>query len=213
VAEGAGLLGEPPDRVVLAGHGFGGIVAAWAARRLADRCAGVVLVDGGWESADAASGVDVEEFLRTLDEPPEVMRSLGSFLEDRAGFDPATWDADQERAARATVVETHAGRVVPSTRPHAREACVRAMFEYDPIQALAAVKAPLVAFLAGEDVEVRLRAAQAASAARRALGLTEMTTLRYDHVGHNLMRYRPQAVTDAIASLAFTAPPPTRAAG
>ena len=76
--------------------------------------------------------MDVDEFLRGLDEPPEVMRSMAAFLADRAAFDPATWDADQERAARATVVETHAGRVVPSTRPHALEASVRAMFEYDP---------------------------------------------------------------------------------
>lgn len=203
VAEGAGLLGEGRGRVVLAGHGFGGIVATWAARRLADRGAGVVLVDGGWESAEAASGVDVEEFLRTLDEPPEVMRSLASFLKDRAGFDPATWDADQERAARATVVETHAGRVVPSTRPHARDACVRAMFEYDPVPALAAVNMPVIALVAGEDVAERLPAVEAASAARAALGLPAITTLRYDHVGHNLMRYRAEAVVDAVASLAL----------
>ena len=57
--------------------------------------------------------MDVDEFLRGLDEPPEVMRSMAAFLADRAAFDPATWDADQERAARATVVETHAGKVVP----------------------------------------------------------------------------------------------------
>ena len=55
------------------------------------------------------------------DEPPEVMRSMAAFLADRAGFDPASWDADQERAARSTVVETHAGKVVPATRPmHAK---------------------------------------------------------------------------------------------
>ena len=69
---------------------------------LGERCAGLVLVDGGWESLEAASGMDVDEFLRGLDEPPEVMRSMAAFLADRAAFDPATWDADQERAARAT---------------------------------------------------------------------------------------------------------------
>ena len=113
------------DRVVLAGHGFGAIVAAAAAGALGPRCAGLVLVDGGWESLEASTGLDVDEFLRGLDEPPEVMRSMTAFLADRAAFDPATWDADQERAARATVVETHAGRVVPVTRPHVLEACVR----------------------------------------------------------------------------------------
>ena len=98
-----------------------------------------MLVDGGWESLESASGMDVDEFLRGLDEPPEVMRSMAAFLADRAAFDPATWDADQERAARASVVETHAGKVVPSTRPHAVEASVRAMFGYDPLVTLADV--------------------------------------------------------------------------
>src|SRR6476646_11995275 len=136
-AEGSGLLAGPADRIVLAGHGFGAIVAAWAAADQGDRCAGLVLVDGGWEALEAASGMDVEEFLRGLDEPPEVLRSMTAFLADRAAFDPASWDADQERAARATVVETHAGKVVPATRPHALEACVRAMFGYDPAETLA----------------------------------------------------------------------------
>ena len=101
------------------------------------RCAGLVLVDGGWEDARGDQRMDVDEFLRGLDEPPEVLRSMRAFLADRAAFDPATWDADQERAARATVVETHAGQVVPATRPHALEACVRAMFAYDPLATLA----------------------------------------------------------------------------
>ncbi len=95
--------------------------------------------------------MEVEEFLRDLDEPPEVLRSMAAFLADRAGFDPATWDADQERAARATVVETHAGRVVPATRPHALEGSVRAMFEYEPAVTLVRVEAPVAALLAADD--------------------------------------------------------------
>ena len=79
------------------------------------------------------------------------MRSLTAFLADRSRFDPGTWDADQDRAARATVVETHAGRVVPATRPHALEASVRAMFTYDPVATLAAVAAPVVALVAADD--------------------------------------------------------------
>ena len=92
-------------------------------RRRSDRAApGLVLVDGGWERQEDATGVDVDEFLRGLDEPPEVLASMRAFLRDRRDFDPATWDADQERAAGAEVVETRAGRVVPTTRPHALEA-------------------------------------------------------------------------------------------
>ena len=156
VAEGSGLLEADDDRVVLAGHGFGAIVAAWAAVALGERCAGLVLVDGGWEVLEDATGIDVDEFLRGLDEPPEVMRSMAAFLADRAAFDPATWDADQERAARASVVETHAGKVVPATRPHAVEASVRAMFRYDPLATLASVEAPVIA-LRGRGRRRRLR--------------------------------------------------------
>ena len=203
VAEGSGLLAEAGDRIVLAGHGFGAIVAAWAAADIGERCAGLVLVDGGWESIEASSGMDVEEFLRGLDEPPEVMRSMSAFLADRAAFDPGTWDADQERAARATVVETHAGKVVPSTRPHAAEASVRAMFRYDPLAVLAAVDAPVTALIATDDEEgSRARALAAASSARAAARRGRIRAASYPHDGHNLMRYRPEAVSAAILTVA-----------
>ena len=201
-AEGSSLLADAADQIVLAGHGFGAIVAAWAAADLADRCAGLVLVDGGWESLETASGMDVEEFLRGLDEPPEVMRSMATFLADRAAFDPGTWDADQERAARATVVETHAGKVVPSTRPHAAEASVRAMFRYDPMVTLAAVSAPVTALVAADDEEgSRANALVAASDARMAAGRSRIQAMSFRHDGHNLMRYRPDAVSAAILSV------------
>jgi pimeloyl-ACP methyl ester carboxylesterase len=203
VAEGSGLLATPTDRVVLAGHGFGAIVAAWAAADLEGRCAGLVLVDGGWESIEAASGMDVDEFLRGLDEPPEVMRSMTAYLADRETFDPASWDADQQQAARATVVETHAGKVVPSTRPHALEASVRAMFRYDPLATLAAVTAPVRALVAAADeTGSRAAALSAASAARVDAGHSLIQAASFDRVGHNLMRYRPEAVSAAILSVA-----------
>jgi pimeloyl-ACP methyl ester carboxylesterase len=183
-AEGSGLIAAADGRVVLAGHGFGAIVAAWAAAELGPRCARLVLVDGGWEDIAATSGMDVDEFLRGLDEPPEVLASLDAFLADRRGYDPATWDEDQDRAARATVVETPAGRVVPATRPHALEASVRAMFEYRPADVLARVEAPIIGLTAtspppGPD-------------------LPRIEMVRLEAVGHNLMRYRPDEVTAAI---------------
>jgi pimeloyl-ACP methyl ester carboxylesterase len=207
VAEGSGLLAGAADRIVLAGHGFGAIVAAWAAVELGPRCAGLVLVDGGWESIEAATGVDVEEFLRGLDEPPEVMRSMAAFIADRKGFDPSTWDADQERAARATVVETHAGHVVPATRPHAVEASVRTMFEYDPLAVLAGVAAPVTALIAADDEDgSRAAALSSASAARIAAGRSDIHVVPVGPYGHNLMRYRPEAVGAAI----LAADDPTR---
>jgi pimeloyl-ACP methyl ester carboxylesterase len=200
-AEGSGVL-APDGRVVLAGHGFGAIVAAWAADRLGDRCAGLVLVDGGWESLERATGLELDEFLRGLDEPPEVMRSMVAFLADRKGFDPATWDADQRRAAEATVVETHAGRVVPATRPHALAASVRTMFGYDPLETLSGIVAPVVALLAADDEDgSRGAALDAASRARVESGGSPIPRVSFGADGHNLMRYRPREVTAAILAL------------
>jgi pimeloyl-ACP methyl ester carboxylesterase len=200
VAEGSGLL-SAGGRAVVAGHGFGAIAAAEAALNLGERCAGLVLVDGGWESLEEATGLDVEEFLRGLEEPPEVMRSMSAFLADRREFDPATWDRDQEQAARASVVETHAGRVVPSARPHATEATVRAMFEYEPLDVLPFIDAPVTALVAADDeTRSRSRALAAASAAREANGRAPIQTISFGHDGHNLMRYRPNEVAAAILS-------------
>jgi len=208
VVEGAELL-DGGRRVVLAGHGFGAMVALAAAARLADACAGVVLVDGGWESIEDALGIDADEFLRGIDEPPEVMRSMRAFLADRAAFDPVTWDDDQDRAARAQVVETHAGRVVPATRPHALEASVREMFRYDPTASIAAVEAPLVALrAAGEDARARARRLAAACAEREDAGRPPIETFAFERDGHNLMRYRPAEVTAAILSLVTRGPWP-----
>jgi pimeloyl-ACP methyl ester carboxylesterase len=206
VAEGSGLVEDVDDRVVLAGHGFGGIVAAAAAAELGYRCARLLLVDGGWESLEVSTGLDVEGFLRGLDEPPEVLASMSAFLADRAAFDPATWDADQERAARASVVETHAGRVVPVTRPHVLESCVRTMFAYEPTATLAAIEAPVMAIAAaasGDDAPgIRDRALAAASTARFDAGREAIRSVSFGHDGHNLMRYRPDAVSAALLALA-----------
>lgn len=210
VAEGSGILGTPGARVVLAGHGFGATAAVWAATELGDRCAGLVLVDGGWESIETESRMDVDEYLRTTGEPPEVMRSMAAFLADRAGFDAASWDADQERAARATVVETHAGKVVPATQPHAREGSVRAMFGYDPWAALPMIRAPIAALIAVATGEpARARTLDGVSVARVRAGHDPITITSLPH-GHNLMRYRPEVVTAAILSVAGSAATPPR---
>jgi pimeloyl-ACP methyl ester carboxylesterase len=210
-AEGSGAIEDLDDRVVLSGHGFGGIVAAAAAAALGRRCAGLVLVDGGWVPVEAETGLDVDTFLRGLDEPPEVLASMAAFLADRAAFDPSSWDADQEHAARATIVETAAGRVVPVTRPHVLEACVRTMFEYDPIATLSAVEAPVTVLLAaasGDDVPgIRERALADASAARLDAGHEAIRRLSFGHDGHNLMRYRPVEVTRAILDIAVAEAP------
>ncbi|HEY4190349.1 MAG TPA: alpha/beta hydrolase [Candidatus Limnocylindrales bacterium] len=206
VAEGSGLAARGP--IVLAGHGFGAIVAAVTAARLGPGCAGLVLVDGGWERLEATTEVDVDEFLRGLDEPPEVTRSMDAWLGDRRGFDPATWDADQDRAARDAVVETAAGHVVRAVRPHVVEAIVRTMFGYDAAPVLAAVEAPVTALIALGAAEnaARLAELRRAGVARGEAGRSPIRLAGYPGIAHNLMRYRPAEVTAAILEAASDQP-------
>ena len=202
VGEGSGLLAG--GRIVVAGHGFGGIVALVAAAVLGERCAGVLIVDGGWERLDVTTDVDVDEFLRGLDEPPEVLRSLDAYLGDRRGYDPSTWDADQERAARDGVVETAAGHVVRAVRPHVVEALVHTMFGWDPAAGVAAVGAPLAALVAlgAGEPDARLAELRRTADARAAAGFGPIRVTGFPGVAHNLMRYRPADVTAAILEIA-----------
>jgi pimeloyl-ACP methyl ester carboxylesterase len=200
VVEGSGVLVDVP--VVLAGHGFGAIVVAAAAARLGTRCAGLVLVDGGWERLETTTGLEVDQFLRGLDEPPEVMRSMAAWLGDRRAFDPGSWDVDQERAARDAVVETAAGHVVRAIRPHVAEAVVRTMFAYDPARVLTSVGAPVTALVAGGagDTKPRLAELDRAGEARTGVGLPRIRVVVFARDAHNLPRYRPGEVTATILS-------------
>jgi pimeloyl-ACP methyl ester carboxylesterase len=202
VAEGSGALAG--GRLVIAGHGFGAQVAARAAVAIGPRCAGLVLVDGGFERLEATTGIDVDEFLRGLDEPPEVMRSLDAWLADRRAFDPATWDADQERAARDAVVETAAGHVVKAVRPHVVEAAVRAMFDDDPAPVAAAVEAPVSVLVAldAPGYDERTRELRRTEDARIAAGRPPIEVIAVPHAGHNLMRYAPEVLATVILALA-----------
>ena len=195
-----GFSGPSEGGLVVAGHGFGGCVAAVAAARMGDRCAGVVLVDGGFERLEVTTGLDVDEFLRGLDEPPEVMRSMDAWLADRRAFDPGTWDADQARAAADSVVETGAGHVVRAVRPHVVEAVVRTMFDYDPAPRLASIPCPVTAMvaLASGDAELRLAELGRAAVARTAAGRSPVKVASEAGAAHNLPRYRPAEVAAAI---------------
>src|SRR3954452_15929716 len=96
------------------------------------------------------------------------MRPPAAGLADRRGFDPSTWDSDQERAARDAVVETAAGHVVTSVPPHVLHAAVRSMSAPDPAPLLASVDAPvsLVLALAAPGYPERAAEARRASDAR-----------------------------------------------
>ncbi len=218
VAEGAGLLAYVDEAgahasgaracgasspFVVAGHGFGAAVAAWTARALGDRCAGLVMVDGGWTHMQEQTEMSPDEWLAAIAEPPEVLRSADAWLADRRLFDPPTWNPDQERAARAEVVETAAGRVKPAIHGHALAASVAALWTYVPLAVLPAVEAEVVALAARDDDGRRHhQALREAAAARSAAGRTPIRAAAYPALGHNLMRYVPDAVVAAILASA-----------
>ncbi len=206
VAEGAGILAVAGDAragpFVVAGIGYGAIVAAWTAHALGDRCAGLVLVDGGWEDLAATTDATPEEWLAAIEEPPEVLASMGAWLADRAAFDPATWDADEERAARAQVVETAAGRVKIAVHPHALAGSVRAMWSYDPAAVLSAVEARIAALVARDEDGSRTTTLAGAAGARHRAGLLPILAASFPGQGHNLVRHEPGAVAAAVLAVA-----------
>ena len=209
VAEGAGLLavgdeadppGAPvPRPFVVAGLGYGAVVAAWAANALGERCAGLVLVDGGWTDLSAETAMTPDEWLAAIAEPPEVLRSMAAWLEDREAFDPAAWGPDQARAVRAEVVETAAGRVKLAIHRHALAASVGALWTYEPAAVLPAVEAEIVALVARDDDMGRhLAALRAAAAKRAAAGRSPVRVAGFPGFGHDLPRHVPDVVAAAI---------------
>ena len=199
------------DPAAVAGHGLGAMVAASMATVQPPTIAAVALVDAGWEDLGEATGMDAAEFERSIGDPPEVLASMDAYLADRREFDPPTWDADQERAARAAVDEKHAGHVAPVVRAHAMRGAVQAMFDYRPREMLARIASPLLIAVAesgaADDETARERriALDDVARSRAAAGLPPPMVRRFGGAGHTLMRYRPAELSAALlAQLAET---------
>jgi hypothetical protein len=143
-----------------------------------------------------------------MTEPPEVLASMEAWLADRRAFDPSSWDGDQEAAARAQVVEKHAGHVGLVTRSSVVRRTVEAMYAYRPREALAAARCPVVLLVAGaasaddEEHRERLLAIEDAQRARAEAGLEPMRVRHFPGSGHDLMRYQPDEVAVELESLA-----------
>ncbi len=121
---------------------------------------------------------------------------------------PASWDADQERAARAQVDQKHAGHVGLVTRQATMRGLVDAMFGYRPIDTLAAVPARLLVLVAGcrdrgrrGGSRARARPDRTSWTARAGAGLSAARVVRLPGTGHNLMRYRPGALSAELLAL------------
>ena len=97
---GADLDGPP---AAVAGHSLGAAVAVTMANLRPRSVAALALVEGGFEDLAEATGMTAADYQRSIGDPPEVLAAMDAYLADRREFDPATWDADQERAARAAV--------------------------------------------------------------------------------------------------------------
>lgn len=208
VMAGAGwgeAVGGPP--VVVAGHGLGAMVAVTMARLQPPSVSAVALLDGGWETMLDATRMLPMQLVEAIAEPPEVLASMEAYLADRRAFDPATWDADQETAARAQVVEKHAGHVGLVTKGSVTRRVVEAMYTYEPLEALAEVRCPVSILVAesttadDEDQRERILALEDVGRVRGAAGF-DTSVLRFPAAGHDLMRYRPDEVAREISRLA-----------
>jgi pimeloyl-ACP methyl ester carboxylesterase len=209
VAAGAGwgeAVGGPA--VVVAGHGLGAMIAVEMARLQPASVAAVALVDGGWEEMLEATHLLPDQLVGAMNEPPEVLSSMETYLADRRDFDPGSWDADQETAARAQVSERHAGHVGSVTKGTVVRRCVAAMYRYQPLESLAVVACPVTLIAASpataDDEEERERrlAIDDVQAARAANGLAPMTLQVHEGVGHDLMRHRPDELASELERLA-----------
>ena len=208
VAAGAGwgeAVGGPP--AIVAGHGLGAMIAVEMARLQPGSVAALALLDGGWEEMVEATRLLPDQLVEAMAEPPEVLGSMETYLADRRDFDPASWDTDQETAARAQVLEKHTGHLGPVTKGSVIRRCVSAMYGYQPLDALAAARCPLSVLVAGagtaddEDERERRLALEDAQQARAQAGLPVMQVRIFDGVGHDLMRYRPDDVADELERL------------
>ena len=202
---GEAVAGPP---AVVAGHGLGAMVAVEMARLQPASVTGVALLDGGWERMVDATRMLPMQLVEAMAEPPEALASMAAYLADRQAFDPASWDAAQEMAARAQVVETHAGHVGLATKGSVIRRVVDAMYAYEPLEALAEVRCPVAVLVADaptaddEDQRERLLALEDVRRARAAAGRPETHVRRFEGAGHDLMRYRADAVTEELERLA-----------
>ena len=131
-----------------------------------------------------------------------MLASMGAWLADRAAFDPATWNADEDRATRAQVVETAAGRVKLAVHPHALAGSVRAIWSYDPAAVLPTVEARIVALVARDEDGSRAAALRDVARLRQAGGGSSISAAAFPGRGHNLARYEPGAVAAAVLAVA-----------
>ncbi|MEP7378557.1 MAG: alpha/beta hydrolase [Chloroflexota bacterium] len=201
---GADVDGPP---AVVAGHGLGAAVAVTMANLRPRSVAGLTLIEGGFEDLAEVTGMTAADYQRSIGDPPEVLASMAAYLADRREFDPPTWDADQERAARAAVDEKHAGHVTSVVRAHALRGSVEALFSYRPRVALAPVAAPVLIAIAesgaadDETLRERRLALDDVVRARAAAGMAAPTIRIFKGAGHNLMRYRPDELGAALLEL------------
>jgi pimeloyl-ACP methyl ester carboxylesterase len=154
-----------------------------------------------------ATGQSPTDFEKAIADPPEVLASMDAYLTDRREFDPQSWDTDQQRAARAAVDEKHAGHVALVARTHVLRGSIAAMFEYEPMEALASLPQPLLIAVAesgsADDESVRERriALNDVLRAREAAGQPAPEVRTFSGAGHNLMRYRPDGMAAALLDL------------
>jgi pimeloyl-ACP methyl ester carboxylesterase len=116
--------------VVLVGHSMGGPVVLEAARRMADRVNGIVLVDTLLDAEQRTPATEIEAFAGQLEAD---YKKTATHMANEYLFAPATPAAVRERVLRHALA-------LPA---EVSVAILRQVWAYDPLPALREIKAPI----------------------------------------------------------------------
>jgi pimeloyl-ACP methyl ester carboxylesterase len=136
------VLNASRDRAVLAGHSWGGNVAAQYAADQPDRVNGLILIDGGFlQIGDRLDWPTVEKFL----EPPDLIGTpVDEFRANMKMWMGSAWSAEAEAITLQNFEVRADGTIAPRLRKSNHMQVVRALWEHRPAELWAHVQCPVL---------------------------------------------------------------------
>jgi len=199
------VLNASRDRVVLAGHSWGGNVAVQYAVDHPDRVSGLILIDGGFlQIGDRLDWPTVEKFL----EPPDL---IGTPVDEfRAGMKTwmgSAWSPEAEAITLQNFEIRADGTIAPRLQKSNHMQVVRALWEHRPSELWAHVPCPvlMIPAMAPEPHDERTR--NVLENKRRNVATAEKNLARSQTIWmfdtmHDSPLQRPMELADAIKTFA-----------
>src|SRR5512136_2917060 len=194
-------LNASRDRVVLAGHSWGGNVAVQYAVDQPDRVSGLVLIDGGFlQIGDRLDWPTVEQFL----EPPNL---IGMPVDEfRAGMQVwmgSAWSAEAEAITLQNFDIRADGTIAPRLQKSNHMQVVRALWEHRPSELWSRIACPvlMIPAVAPEPHDERTR--DVLENKRRNIATAEVRLARSQTIWmtdtiHDIPLQRPEELAEAI---------------